>query len=345
MPISLTHFAARAGDHNDRAMVASGHLAAVLGERLSAATTVIGEPQPAEPANWDLELDAAMPALRAMASRFELVFGAGDVPVTALSRCAVALATLPVVASHRPDAIVVWFDAHADLNTPENTSSGFLGGLALSGPLGLWNSGLGGGLAPANAILVGTRDLDPAEQELVDDGTIRLVPGGPEMAAELQRAVAGRPVYVHIDCDVLEPGLVPTDYRVPHGMSLGQLDECAEVLAQARSSASRSASSRHPMAMPIRSAPLARSSRRSSRSCGTSSARRSREDLQPVAVAAVDGIVDVEAADEDGVGDPKPAALEGLEKNRANGMISGDIASRRCWGAPRRRCPAVPEMR
>ncbi|GAA1823064.1 arginase family protein [Agromyces salentinus] len=232
MPISLTRFAARAGDHNDRAMVASGHLATVLGERFATSTTVIGEPQPPEPANWDRELASAMPALRDIASRLDAILGAGDVPVTALSRCAVALATLPVVAAHRPDAVVLWFDAHADLNTPENTGTGYLGGLALSGPLGLWDSGLGGGLDPANAVLVGTRDLDPAEQELVDDGTIRLVGVGPEMALELRRLLAGRPVYLHIDCDVLEPGAVPTDYRVPHGMSLGQLTACAEVLAE-----------------------------------------------------------------------------------------------------------------
>ncbi|WP_275477567.1 arginase family protein [Aureimonas ureilytica] len=42
------------------------------------------------------------------------------------SRCAVSIATLPVVAKHHPDACVVWFDTHADLNTPESTTSGYL---------------------------------------------------------------------------------------------------------------------------------------------------------------------------------------------------------------------------
>ncbi|WP_444847916.1 arginase family protein [Duganella caerulea] len=49
--------------------------------------------------------------------------------MTASSRCAASLATLPVVARHRPDACVVWFDAHADLNTPSTTDSGYLGGM------------------------------------------------------------------------------------------------------------------------------------------------------------------------------------------------------------------------
>ncbi|WP_416367023.1 arginase family protein [Rathayibacter sp. VKM Ac-2878] len=92
-----------------------------------------------------------------MAARYDQVMTDKRVPVTALSRCAVALATLPIVAKHRPDAVVLWFDAHADLNTPESSSTCYLGGLALSGPLGLWESGLGAGLAESNAILVRPR--------------------------------------------------------------------------------------------------------------------------------------------------------------------------------------------
>lgn len=230
MTIALTHFATRAGDHNDRAMQATPLLAAALGERLAASPTVIGESHPASPSNWDDELAFALPALQQMADHYDRLLAAGRSPVTALSRCAVALATLPMVAKHRPDAVVLWFDAHADLNTPENTVTGYLGGLALSGPLGLWNSGLGGGLAERNAILVGTRDIDGPEQDLIDAGRVGLVPVKGDMADELRRVVAGRPVYVHIDCDVLEPGIVPTDYAVPHGMTLELLEACAEAL-------------------------------------------------------------------------------------------------------------------
>ncbi|PPF68525.1 arginase [Clavibacter michiganensis] len=212
-------------------MAATPLLAAVLQERLDIEITVISEPSPANPATWDEELTLAAPALREMADHYDGLLSAGSSPVTVLSRCAVALATLPAIAKHRPDAVVVWFDAHADLNTPENTTTSYLGGLALSGPLGLWDSGLGDGLLLTNTILAGTRDLDPAEQRLVDDGSVQLVPVGHDMARQLREAVAGRPVYVHIDCDVLEPGTVPTDYRVPGGMTLAQLEDCAEALA------------------------------------------------------------------------------------------------------------------
>ncbi len=230
--VALTRFAGRAGDHNNHAMPASGLLADVLAERLDAAVTTVGEPAPALSTTWDVELAAALPDLRAMAERYRRVFADGAVPVSAMNRCAVALSTLPVVAAHRPDAVVVWFDAHADLNTPEDTGTGYLGGLAYSGPLGWWDSGLGAGLAAGNAVLVGARDIDPPEQEILDAGTVAWVPVGPEMARELREAVAGRPVYVHIDCDVLDGGTVPTDYHVTGGMTLDQLHACAEALAE-----------------------------------------------------------------------------------------------------------------
>jgi arginase family enzyme len=52
------------------------------------------------------------------------------------------------------------------------------------------------------------------------------------MLADLDAAVGDRPVYFHLDCDVLEPGLAPTDYRVPNGLSFDELRGVANRLAQ-----------------------------------------------------------------------------------------------------------------
>lgn len=155
----------------------------------------------------------------------------GDWPLTVLPRCAAALATIPIIARHRPDAVIVWFDAHADLNTPQSSHSGYLGGLALSGPLGLWETGLGDGLDISNVVLVGARDIDPPERDLIAAQSVPLVSPGPEIATRLRRAVAGRPVYVHLDCDVLEPGPVPTEYVVPDGLTLDDLSAASAVLS------------------------------------------------------------------------------------------------------------------
>ncbi|MGL5009086.1 MAG: arginase family protein, partial [Paracoccaceae bacterium] len=124
-----------------------------------------------------------------------------------------------------------WFDSHADLNTPDASTTGFLGGMALSGPLGLWDSGLGAGLRPDQIILVGQRDLDPFEQALIDDRAIPHIRPTDDLATALHRAIAGRAVYMHLDCDVLDPGIVPTDYSCPGGLSLADLNACAAVIA------------------------------------------------------------------------------------------------------------------
>jgi hypothetical protein len=37
---------------------------------------------------------------------------------------------------------------------------------------------------------------------------------------------------LHLDCDVLEPGIVPTEYRVPGGLSLADLHSVCGVVAE-----------------------------------------------------------------------------------------------------------------
>lgn len=230
--VAITLFQGRVGDHNNLAIPGAKTLAAELSERLGAAVAVVGTPAPALNLGWRAELDAAMPALRALAAQLDQVLARRAKPLTASSRCAASLATLPVVARHRPDACVVWFDAHADLNTPSTTDSGYLGGMALSGPAGMWESGLGEGLALPDIVLVGQRALDPAELQLIASGAVTHVPPGTGLAERLRKAVAGRPVYMHLDCDVLNPGIVPTDYVHENGLSLPELHDACAVLAE-----------------------------------------------------------------------------------------------------------------
>jgi arginase len=230
--IALTIFQARAGDHNDLAIPGALSIGLALSQKLNLEPHLVGKPEPALSTTWDVELNAAMPALQAMAQRIQNVFDSAQMPLSATSRCAVSLATLPVVARNRPDACIVWFDAHADSNTPASSASGFLGGMVISGAIGLWDSGLGGNLDAANVVLVGARDIDTAERELIESGVLCLVPPDEHMLTNLRIAIAGRPVYVHLDCDVLTPGIVPTDYRVEGGLSLAELRNAYTVIAE-----------------------------------------------------------------------------------------------------------------
>ena len=234
MNITLIIFQAGAGDRNSRAMSGARLLGDALATRIGTTPARVGHTVAPLGGSWQRELVAAQPNLRKLAESIDraLSMQPALTPVSTLSRCAVALATLPIVAKHRPDACVVWFDAHGDLNTPQTTKTGYLGGMVLTGAAGLWESGLGRGLELSNVVLVGARDLDPAEQALIDADTPQLVTSGPGLADRLRSAIAGRPVYVHLDCDVLEPGIVPTEYSVPGGLSLDDLHAACRVIAQ-----------------------------------------------------------------------------------------------------------------
>lgn len=227
---AVTTYAGPAGDHNDRAAPACLEVGEALGERLGVSPVVVGEPVPARPAGWQAELERARPTLEEMSRRTDDVLHNGQVPVSAITRCAVALATVSVVLRHHPGTVVVWLDAHGDINVPANTTTDYLGGMALSGPLGWWESGFGG-VADSQAVLVGARDLDSAERAHVDAGRITMVSPGPDVGDRLAEAVAGRPVYFHLDCDVMDPGLFATDYRVAGGLTLDDRRACAEAAA------------------------------------------------------------------------------------------------------------------
>ncbi|WP_448950730.1 arginase family protein [Labrys neptuniae] len=229
---AYTVFQGRAGDHNDLAMPGAGAIGEALARRTGLAPAVIGKPEPALNTGWHEELNAALPALRQLQARFDDVLAGGAISIAATSRCAASLATLPAVARHHPSACVVWFDSHGDLNTPQGSVSGYLGGMAIAGPAGLWDSGLGAGLGLDRVILVGSRDLDTFEQEVIDTHGIPLIKRGNDLAGELRKAIAGRPVYVHLDCDVLDLGIVPAEFATEGGLSLAELTACCEVIAE-----------------------------------------------------------------------------------------------------------------
>jgi arginase len=230
---SLIVYRGRAGDRNPRGTAGAQLLGTALAKRFGLPTTFVCTPQtPLSSTMWDEQLSAARADLYAFADTLRTQLMRGSRCITAMGRCAAGLATIPVVVRHHPDACVVWFDAHGDSNLPSSNSVPYLGGMVITGAAGLWDSGLGGGLNMANVVLVGARDLDPHEKQLIGSGVLKLVENGPKLVERLGAAVGKRDVYVHLDCDVLEPGIVPLEYEVPGGLSLDDLRACMTMLAQ-----------------------------------------------------------------------------------------------------------------
>ncbi len=232
--LALTVFQGRAGDRNPRGAAGALAVGRALEARLGLVADRVGESAPPLAAGWSEELEAARPGFEALADRLDAVLADGQASLVTQGRCAASIAALPVVLRHHPDALIVWFDAHGDCNQPAHSTTGYLGGMVLTAAAGVWDSGLGQGLDLADVVLVGARDLDPCEAALIADGGPRLVTAGPNIGRRLAAAIGDRPVYVHLDCDVLDPGLVPTEYSVDDGLSFGDLREACAVLARNR---------------------------------------------------------------------------------------------------------------
>jgi arginase len=230
---SLIVYQGRAGDRNPRGTAGARVLGTALARRLKVPATVVGSPQPplATPL-WDEQLAAARGDLHAFADALHTQMVRGERCISAMGRCAAGLASIPIVVRHHPNACVVWFDAHGDSNLPSSNVEPYLGGMVITGAAGYWDSGLGSGLSMANVVLVGARDLDPHEKQLVESGVIKVLSPSADLPARLGAAVGDRDVYVHLDCDVLEPGLVPIEYEVAGGLTFEALQACALELAK-----------------------------------------------------------------------------------------------------------------
>jgi arginase len=160
---------------------------------------------------------------------------AAGTPVAIVGECTLVPALLAAVRERHPGVALVWIDAHGDLNTPETTPSGFLGGMPFAQLLGWcfddWRrqAGLEPPLPEQLAVLVGGRDLDPGERANVDRSQLH---ESDDAAGALAALPADAPLYVHVDTDVLDPSLTPdAGFPAPGGWSVERLGEELATLA------------------------------------------------------------------------------------------------------------------
>jgi arginase len=210
------------------------------GERLRAVVGSVRETGVEAAPGFRAEIATAFDLARATAFAVRAARGHGGFPLVLAGNC---IASLGVLASLPPETGVVWLDAHGDLNTPETTRSGFLDGMSLATVLGrCWTSLSGAvhGFAPVaeeNVLLVGARDLDPAELEYLERSRVRLL--SPDEArgdalAEALDALAGRVarVYLHVDLDVHDPAEGAANaFAAPGGLTADEVRQVVREVA------------------------------------------------------------------------------------------------------------------
>lgn len=142
---------------------------------------------------------------------------------------------------------LIWFDAHADMNTPETSPSGNVHGMPLASLLGMGHGEFVdiGGFAPKvkahNVALIGIRDLDGRERETVANSGVHVftmkevdLHGMSRVAEEAIAAVTDGTAGIHLslDLDGCDPSLAPgVGTPVPGGLNYRETHLLLELLA------------------------------------------------------------------------------------------------------------------
>jgi arginase family enzyme len=209
-PLSVTVLRCRTSDRTP----GGARGAESLGLALDPDARLVGTPGDAHIADWSDDLRDSHGCLLEAGGQVEDMLAAGAFPVLTSSDCSICMTTFQAVVRHAPDVRVLWLDAHGDFNTPDTTPSGFLGGMCLAAACGRWDAGFAPALEPSRVLMCGVRDLDPGERVLVETAGVPVA-----RPAEVADALKGARVYVHLDLDVLDPSILPSQFPVDHGLS------------------------------------------------------------------------------------------------------------------------------
>jgi arginase len=142
---------------------------------------------------------------------------------------------------------LLWIDAHGDFNTPQTSPSGNIHGMPLAALTGLgderlvWIGGISPKVSPDHIAIVGARDLDPGERELLRQAQVHVftmkdidLRGLPATIAESLAITTGgtNGVHVSFDMDVIDPLEAPgVGTRVAGGMTYREAHLAMELIA------------------------------------------------------------------------------------------------------------------
>lgn len=172
--------------------------------------------------------------------RFPLVLG-GD--------HSIGIGTLAGLATKYKKLGVIWYDAHADMNTDETSPSGNIHGMPLAVSMGHGDSRLvnlhheGQKVAPENVIIIGARSIDPGEKALIKELGVRVFTMHEidkyGMTAVMDQAIQHLKdndvdgVHLSLDLDALDPLYTPgVGTPVAGGISYRESHLAMEILEE-----------------------------------------------------------------------------------------------------------------
>lgn len=192
-------------------------------------------------------LEDVIEANLALAEKVHEVLTQGQFPLVLGGDHSIAIGTLAGLADRYENLGVIWYDAHADLNTEETSPTGNIHGMPLAVSLGLGHNDLvnirsfSPKIKPENVIIIGARSVDPGERELIKEKGIKVFSmheidklGMTEVMNQAisylrDRKVDG--VHLSLDLDGLDPLYTPgVGTPVPGGINYRESHLAMEML-------------------------------------------------------------------------------------------------------------------
>lgn len=175
----------------------------------------------------------------------------GNFPLTLGGDHSIAVGSISGISQHYENLGVIWYDAHGDLNVPEESPSGNVHGMPLrilagDGPDELVNiNDFTPKVKPENIVLIGMRDLDEGERKYIKDKNIKTFTmadidrfGKQEVIERSLEYLKSRNIgglHFSLDVDALDPAETPgTGTRVMGGLSYRESHFALELLNESK---------------------------------------------------------------------------------------------------------------
>lgn len=125
-------------------------------------------------------LEEVVSATTELAEKVAAIVDKGEFPLVLGGDHSIAIGTIAGLASKYKNLGVIWYDAHADMNTAETSPSGNIHGMPLAVTMGLGHERLvniykdGQKVKPENIVIIGARSVDPGERQLIKEKGVKV---------------------------------------------------------------------------------------------------------------------------------------------------------------------------
>ncbi|MBF4501031.1 arginase [Savagea sp. SN6] len=196
-------------------------------------------------------LEEVVKANKALAKKVDEIVKEGRFPLVLGGDHSIAIGTLAGLTETYQNLGVIWFDAHADMNTAETSPSGNIHGMPLAVSMGYGHEHLTAlfqqrnFIKPENLIIIGARSIDPGERHFIQKLGIKVFTMHEidkyGMAVVMEQTIAHLKerdvdgVHLSLDLDGLDPLYTPgVGTPVDGGMTYRESHLALEMLQQSQ---------------------------------------------------------------------------------------------------------------